>query len=286
VGNKNAFKPKDVEPITNLLKKMGFNIFLFDSSVAYTSPRKNPKTHKFWAITKGWNKLGNIRLGDEYVTIKGKYMDYQVCEKLGDLDGVLVISHVKGHDCSGFGGAIKNLGMGGLAIKSKHAIHFGGKPVFKGKCNQCKTCELSCPLGSIKVKDKPIFSGVCFGCSNCAYVCPNKCIKPKVNYFDALLADGANSAQKTFKKFYYVSLLNNISKHCDCTINPGEIIGKDSGIIASKDGVAIDKAAHDIITENNGEDVFLKYNKKSGLQQVMEAEKLGMGSSEYQLRKI
>ncbi len=284
-GNKTSFKPEDIMPIINLLKELNFGFFLYDSPVAYSSPRNNPITHKVIALKKGWGKLGKLINKEDFIEAKGKNLTYQVCKPLTSADGVLVITHLKGHICSGFGGAIKNLGMGALTKKTKKDIHAGGEPIFEGECTQCKSCELACPLGTLKVKDKPIF-GTCYGCSNCVYACPNNLIKPKVNNFDILLAEGASLAQKNFKKVYYISFLKNITKECDCERNPKEIIAKDCGFLLSKDGVAIDKAAYDIITKNSSEDVFLKHNKKSGLKQVQEAERFGMGSQDYELKNL
>ena len=212
-------------------------------------------------------------------------MTYDVCKPLAQADAVLVISHIKGHACSGFGGAIKNLGMGALTKESKGSIHDGAHPVFKGNCIQCRACANSCPLDGIEVTDHPEFNQ-CFGCSNCAKVCPEHSIKVKIAYFDTLLAEGAAAAQSKFKKHYYVSFMKRISLRCDCNAKSSEIIAKDAGFLMSKDGVAIDKAALDIITKNEGLNPFLKYNKKTGLDQIEEAERLGMGKSKYELVDI
>jgi len=284
-GNKTAFKPENIKPITDILNELNIEFFLFDSLVVYNSLRDNPYSYRNFSIKKGWGKLGEIRINDEHISIKGENLTYEVCKELVDADVVLVVSHVKGHDCTGFGGAIKNLGMGALKKKTKGDIHYGGKPVFVGECTQCKACERACPLGTLKVKDKPVF-GICYGCSNCAYACPNSAIKTRVNYFDTLLAEGASIAQSRFKKVYYISFLKNITQLCDCESDPGAIIANDHGFLASTDGVAIDMAAHDIILKNEGKDIFLKFNKKSGIEQVKAAEKFGMGQSKYNLIEL
>jgi uncharacterized Fe-S center protein len=284
-GNDLALKPGDVKPITDMLARSGFRFFFYDTSVAYTSPRSEPATHKQAALEKGWGKLGEIRTDDKYVTVNKKHLSYTVAKTLVNADAVLVISHVKGHICSGFGGAIKNLGMGALTKESKSAIHQGGEPEYTSGCVQCKACEKACPLGTLKVEDHPVF-GTCFGCSNCVYTCPEKAIKPRVACFDTLLAEGAAAATESFKGSYYISLVNNITKECDCEKDPKGIIGKDCGVLASADIVAIDKASHDLIVAASGEDVFLKHNKKTGLQQVEAAEKSGMGSASYELVEV
>ena len=229
-GNNTAFKPEQIKPITDLLKSLNINYFFYDSSVDYESPRNNPETHKKIAIEKGWGKLGEIRTDDNFISVKGKNMTYQVCKSLADADGVLVISHFKGHYCSGFGGAIKNLGMGAVSKKTKNDIHSGGRPKIIGNCIQCKKCEKACPIGGITVTDKPEISK-CYGCSNCIYVCPQKVFEPKLNFFDILLAEGASIAQSKFKKKYFISFLTNITKECDCESDPKEIICEGCGFL-------------------------------------------------------
>lgn len=274
-GNKTALRPEDIEPITKLLKKLGIRFFLYDTSVSYDSPRNNPEGHRKAALEKGWGKVGDIVIDGGFLNVKMKHLTYEVGKPLADADGVLVVSHLKGHVCCGFGGAIKNLGMGALSKKSKQDIHNGGRVKYTGGCTQCRTCERVCPLNCIKVTDKPEF-GLCYGCSNCAYSCPAGAIKPNVAYFDVLLAEGAAAAQSTFKKQYYVTFVKNITKCCDCEPEPGAIIAPDCGVLLSKDIVAIDRAGHDIVAAKAKEDVFLKHNKKSGLEHVKAAEKLGM----------
>jgi uncharacterized protein len=284
LGNTKAFTPKDIKPITELLESMGFEHFLFDSSVMYGGPRANPTTHKMLAVTKGFR---HVETGDEFIEVKGEHLTYQVCTKLTDADGVLVLTHVKGHVCSGFGGAIKNLGMGALTKKTKIDIHNGGMPNFSGKCVRCKECVNSCPIDGLKLEDGKEYPVIksCYGCSDCSYACSHKVITPKNTYFDVLLAEGANAAQSKFKKHYYVSAIKNITQNCDCMPIPGEIIAEDAGWIMSPDGVAIDKAAYDLIVKKNGE-VFLNNNNKIGTAQIFSAEKLGMGKKEYSLKEL
>jgi len=283
-GNTKAFTPKDIEPIMNLLKELKSDYFLYDSSVNYGGQRANPITHKKYAESKGFK---NVETGDEYIDVKGEHLTYQVCKKLTDADAVLVLTHVKGHVCTGFGGAIKNLGMGALTGKTKGDIHNGGKPLFKGKCVHCAICAINCPIGGITndlSKTYPVVN-TCFGCSNCAYVCPHHIISTKVAPFDVLLVEGANAAQSKFKKYYYVSMVNHITKNCDCMSNSGEIIAKDAGWIMSPDGVAIDQAAYDLVVKTDGE-AFFKFNKKKGHHQLEAAEKLGMGKRNYVLKEV
>jgi len=283
-GNNTAFTPKDVAPILEILESLGMEYYLYDSSVNYGGERGSPETHKSYASSKGFT---HVETGDEYVDVKGKHFTYHVCKKLTDVDAVLVLTHVKGHECSGFGGAIKNLGMGALTGQSKGDIHTGGKPVFDGDCTKCGTCVAGCPIHGMKLVDTEKYPVVmnCYGCSNCAYVCPFNVIKPKVASFDILLSEGANAAQSRFKKRYYISVIKNVTAHCDCYADAGGIIAKDSGILMSPDGVAIDQATYDVVVKDSG-DVFLKQNFKKGTEHILEAEKFGMGTRKYVLKEL
>lgn len=285
-GNETSFKPEDVKVFIDMLKELDLDFFMYDSSVAYNSPRGNPESHLKVVLEKGWDKLGPVSVDDsKYVEVKGKKLIYQVCKPLVDADAVLVITHFKGHMCSGFGGAIKNLGMGALTKKSKKEIHDGSKPYYEGECIQCLACERSCPTKSIKVTDYPEIDD-CAGCSICEIVCPQECLHPKVDFFDTLLAEGASAAFSKFKRAYFINVAKNISKRCDCAASPGDIIASDVGYFFSVDPVAIDMACYNKTLEEEGKDVFKLHNKKSGTEQVIAAEKFKMGSRKYELEEI
>jgi uncharacterized Fe-S center protein len=283
-GNKFALVPQQVKPLTDILQGLGLEYFLYDSSVAYGGPRGNPETHKKAALAKGWGELGEIRTNDDSISIRGEYMTYRVCSELSNADGVLVVSHFKGHVCSGFGGAIKNLGMGALHVQSKSAIHEGAKPIVDGECSQCGTCVDTCPVDGIRLEEYPHFE-TCFGCSECIKLCPDQTLKVKLAFFDDLLADGAAAAASTFKRAYYINYLTNIAESCDCDPGAKLIIAPDAGYIAGSDGVAVDRASRDVVNKMAGEDVFLKHNHKSGMEQIVAAENLGMGTAAYEMAR-
>jgi len=124
--NKYFLKPEKIKRVVAVLKELKLKPFLFDSIVLYSGARdtkekyyKTAENHGFTEKTMGCP----IVISDEGVDVKTKNMTVHVCKELTEADGMLVVSHVKGHCCYGFGGAIKNLGMGGVTPKSKEAIH-------------------------------------------------------------------------------------------------------------------------------------------------------------------
>lgn len=290
-GNKTALKPEFVRKVVEILKKIGAEPFLFDSPVTYNSPRKTAAGYLKAASQMGFTEifLGcKVIVSDASIPVKGDHLTYEVCKELAEADGVLVLTHVKGHVCTGFGGSIKNLGMGAMSKKTKSEIHDGGAPKYLGGCTLCRTCSLQCPTDNIRYEhDRPCFDkNWCCGCSNCSYVCPVSAIAPEIAGFDLLLSEAAAAALKSFRKVYFVNVMKNITKNCDCTSDPGPVIFPDVGYALSSDLVSVEKASFDLINQRAGEDFFRKVNKKSPLLHIREAEKLGMGSLEYRLETV
>ena len=273
-GNDTSLTPDKIRPFVNVLKELGIEFFLYDSLVVYDSIRGDAEKYHAHAISKGYEEFGELRTNDNFVLRKGKYLDYEVSKDLVEADGVFVISHVKGHACTGFGGAIKNLGMGAVTKNSKEKIHDGGTYKFdKNLCTKCGMCEKMCPVDFIKVGEEgPVFSG-CYGCSNCCIHCPTGALKPKLKEFDSLLADCAKTAEDSFSKAYYVNIIKEVTKHCDCESDPKGIIAGDVGYVCGGSAKDVDEESYKRIVAKEGE-VFLKANKKKGDEQIVAFVKL------------
>lgn len=290
--NPNHLKAGDVKKFVDLLKEKNCKPFLFDTTVAYPGKRNSVKGYLEVAALNGFTEEAMgcpIVIGDEdHEVVKGK-LDYQVPKEICGVS-VLVLSHAKGHPCSGIGAAIKNLGMGAMTKKSKKEIHDAAKPVYVSGCILCGACVKSCPENLIKVNKllkRPILPLIgCLGCSSCALACRQKALKPKVATFDFLLTEAAKAAMSKFKKVYFVNFLQRMAKLCDCFNRPLEPVLEDIGILASSDILAIEKATYDLILKKAGKDIFKELNKKSFLEQIKVAEELKMGSLNYKLEKI
>ena len=176
--------------------------------------------------------------------------------------------------------------MGGVRKKKKKDIHGGGGPIILDNCTACGICAEACSNGAITIQDKAVCNhDSCWGCSICYYLCPNKAIKVKNATFDVLLAESAGAVIKNMKKVFYVNVLMNIAKHCDCWSNENEIVLDDIGVLLGKNMVAIDKASLDLINKKAGKDLFEDIHKKSPRYHIEAASKLGIGSLAYRLEK-
>lgn len=211
------------------------------------------------AKNRGYDKLGDILISDNYVDIKTKDFTAQVLRELIEAQNVLVISHTKGHSATGFGGAIKNLGMGGVSKVTKSTEHNLSKPQIITDCRGCGTCVRLCPANAIKIIDKKanIDLETCWGCSLCEINCPAHCLAPKTALFDDLLAQAAAAVINNFpKNTFYISIMKNITKDCDCDKDSGPILSPNIGVLFSGNPVAIDKAGIDLINQKNNREVF------------------------------
>ncbi|MGM0425997.1 MAG: DUF362 domain-containing protein [Thermodesulfobacteriota bacterium] len=220
-------------------------------------------------IADGW--LGTddviVDLGD-----RGTYLKKQfVSRAIADADAVLSMAHFKGHPAGGYGGAIKNVGVGGASKRGKMNLHgalAGDKPVVdtslcKGReCEWWKTCEACCPEGAIQVTEKglEIDLEACVYCFACANLCVNMAGVGAIQRFDHLpalgrrIADSVLAAMLTKEagRFFFINYAVDITPCCDCYGWTDTPIVNGLGIFASLDPVAVDKACIDMMNQAPG----------------------------------
>lgn len=270
-GNEKALFPDDIAPVIEALKVSGLEPRLIDTPVAYPSPRGTVEGYEGVVREKGFDRLAPFTISDDYVEVATKDFAVEVCRELIEGPGVLVISHVKGHACSGFGGAIKNLGMGGVSEISKAQEHGLSKPRFIRECQECGVCEDLCPAGAIRLKSGQavLDNDACWGCSICQLECPHGCLAPEKAIFDDLLAQGAAAVINNLpEKVLFINLLKNITRYCDCEEEHGGVVAPDVGVLFSGNPVAIDVASVDLLRRQQDRSLFEEITHKDPLLHV------------------
>ena len=254
LGNPHYVQPFFVHDIARRVMEAGGKPFLTDSNTAYNAMRSNAYDHMTTALMNGFSMAPFIVAdglkSENYRTVptKGILKEIEVSGAIAEADAMIVVTHCKGHELSGFGGAIKNLGMGCTPKSGKFRQHRTvGIEIDTTKCSGCGKCKEVCPINLPEIIEGKArnTSPLCMRCPVCKQNCPMEAISfvHQENLCKAL-ASAAYGVLSTFKpkKVSYVSFARNITPNCDCLPNPGEVIMKDVGIFASDSPVSIDAA--------------------------------------------
>ena len=288
--NKHFPKPDFVKIVTDELKRVKADPYLFDTTVAYPGLRHYVSGYHQLARIHGFTtkKVGcDVVIDDSGVLKTVDNRKYEVAWHLMNSTHIFAISHVKGHVATGMGGAIKNFGMGGVTKETKRKMHHGSRPIHnKDACTYCGVCAEVCPFDAIEIKGNKWKQNTrnCFGCGVCIENCETGAIKNRDADFQYVLACAAKACVQD-KNVIYLNELKRISKSCDCDPFADPIICPNIGYLVSDDPVAIDKASLDLI-HGVKENVFERVNKVSPFKQIKYGEEIGLGSSSYTLIKL
>ena len=301
------------------LKASGCRPFLTDTNTLYLGTRSDSVGHLTTAVEHGFafGSVGaptiiadGLKGGNhEAVKIGGKHFkEVLIASDIARADALVVLTHFKGHEFTGFGGAIKNLGMGCGSRAGKLAMHSDVRPkVDVERCVGCAKCVGWCPVRAISLERKKavIDDGVCIGCAECIVVCPEHAIRIQWDSSTSKLqektAEYAVGTAKTKKgKIAFVNFITDVSPQCDCYPFSDTPVVANIGILLSLDAVAIDKASVDLVAKapalagsaldergKAGADKFGElYPDVDDAVQLKHAEALGLGTTEYTLVKV
>ena len=291
-GNVTFVKPIYYEGIKKWLKDNNKKTCYIETNVLYKGSRTKTEDHINTALEHGFNDL-DIVIADSdeskpYNEIEVDLKHFKKCKigsKYADYDSYIVVSHFKGHGLAGFGGAIKQLGMGFASRGGKMNQHSMSVPsINHNKCIMCGTCVVKCPVNAIGMDEiVEIDPDICIGCASCTVVCPVNAISNNwdESHFHEKLAEYAYAASKD-KRILYVTYAFNITKECDCNGSEMSLIAPNIGIFVSTDPVSIDKACMDKYHEvtNNADNFDL------GLKTLNYGSEIGLGEIVYELIEI
>ncbi len=278
-GNPYYISPEVAGEVVAAIKASGGRPFLFDTVVAYPGERSHRHGYERVAQKHGFTRerVGcGVTIGERGVRVVVADVALEVATQLHEVEHMVVLSHVKGHIQAGFGGAIKNLGMGGVTKASKRRIHHMSIPVYDAlSCTACGRCVDACPSRALSIDDGwQIDRGRCEGCGKCVAACSSGALHFEAMSLARGLAIGAAACTRG-KHVLYVNSLHNIAQNCDCDSSPGRIVCPDIGYVVGCDAAAVDAASLDLIDRVQPE-VFLRTTGVDPRDQVREAETLGM----------
>lgn len=325
MGNIAFLRPNYAKAVADFVRESGGKPFLTDCNTMYPGSRKNAIEHLYCAWENGFTPLSagcpviiaDGLKGTDDIEVPVQNGEYCKTAKIGravmDADVFISLSHFKGHEMTGFGGAIKNIGMGCGSRAGKTAQHASGKPsVVEEKCRGCRQCLKECANNGLAFnperKKMTVNLNNCVGCGRCLGACN----------FDAIEFRSSNAVQDLNRRMaeyaqavvhgrpaFHISIAIDISPNCDCHSENDSPILPDIGMFASFDPVALDKACVDACLKqtplpnsqlsdnmakqgfNDRHDHFTNSTPESEWRSCLaHAEKIGLGSSEYTLHEI
>jgi uncharacterized protein len=314
-GNDSFINPVFVRQVVDKVKTGGGKPYLTDTNTLYSGSRHNAVDHLLTALEHGFDYTvagAPLIIADglrsenimEVEINKKHFAKVKLAKDFVSADGAIVLSHFKGHEMAGFGGAIKNLAMGGAPAIGKKEQHDTHMTVNRDTCVGCGQCASVCPEKAISVvaKKATIVASQCIGCGECLTVCPVKAIGMRhstdfSNFIERLTEYGYGMASVHKGRIGYINFLLNITPDCDCVPWSDAPIVPDIGFLASTDPVAIDQASFDLVNKQIGlSESLLSCNCEAGADkfqglrahvdggiQLRYGEEIGMGSRDYDL---
>ncbi len=319
-GNLAFLRPNWARTVADFVKERGGKPFLTDCNTLYVGGRKNALDHMDSAMLNGFNPMttgcqiiiGDGLKGSDEVEVPVAGGEYVKNAKIGraimDADVFISLTHFKGHEEAGFGGCLKNIGMGCGSRAGKMEQHNAGKPhVAQKHCIGCGQCRKICAHGAPIIENGKAYidHDRCVGCGRCIAVCPKDAVRIdwdesttnlncKIAEYTKAVVDG--------RPCFHISLVIDVSPNCDCRSENDMAIVPNVGMFASFDPVALDmacvdavnaqtplrgSAADDAHAKAHVHDHFQRLHPDTNWRSCLEhGEKIGIGTREYELIKI
>lgn len=322
LGNISFLRPNYAAAIVELVKELGGKPFLTDCNTMYPGSRKNALEHLECAWKNGFTPLtvgcpviiGDGLKGTDDIAVKvegGKLVkEARIGRAIMDADIFISLTHFKGHEMTGFGGAIKNIGMGCGSRAGKKDQHSNGKPMIDAdKCRGCRRCQRECANSGLEFNEDSRKMTVnlanCVGCGRCLGACNFDAIdfaqNEAVENLSAKMAE-YTKAVVDGRDCFHISLVVDVSPYCDCHGENDAPILPNIGMFASTDPVALDQACADacLAAEPIRNSVLGDHLHKEGFEdhhdhfknttpdsewrfQLAYAEDIGIGTRAYEL---
>lgn len=317
-GNMAYLRPNWARVVCDYVRELGGKPFLTDCNTLYVGGRANALDHLDSAMLNGYSPMttgaqciiADGLKGEDYDLVPIRGGKYLRAAKIGraimDADIFISLSHFKGHESTGFGGALKNLGMGGGSCAGKMEMHSNEKPtVDQSLCVGCGACQKICAHSAPVIENKKctIDHSRCVGCGRCVDICPKDAIQTsfdaKSEILNAKIAE-YTKAVVDGRPSFHISIVRDISPNCDCRPENDAPIVPDVGMFASFDPVALDVACADAVNrqpvlphsqlgetahcDHDDHDHFHAVHPDTDWRSgIVHAVKLGLGNEQYEL---
>ncbi len=310
-GNLAFLRPNYAKAVADVVRACGGTPFLTDCNTLYVGRRKNAIDHLNAAYENGFSPfstgchviIGDGLKGTDEVSVPvagGQYVrEAKIGRAIMDADVIISLNHFKGHECTGFGGALKNLGMGCGSRAGKMEMHSAGKPyVNEAACVACGECRRNCAHGAITIDTAAhIDHTKCVGCGRCLGACPTNAVCPASDESNDILNCKIAEYTKAViagRPSFHISLVIDVSPNCDCRAENDTPFVPDIGMFASFDPVALDAACADavnrapMLAHGPAEgDHFDAVHPTTNWRVALEhAERLGIGRRAYKLCRV
>ena len=319
-GNLAFLRPNYAKAVADVVKELGGKPFLTDCNTLYVGGRKNALDHLDSANLNGFNSIttgcqiliadGLKGTDEELVPVAGgEYVkEAKIGRAIMDADIFISLSHFKGHEATGFGGTLKNIGMGCGSRAGKMEMHSAGKPhVDQDLCIGCKQCAKICAHGAPQFEDKKAFidHNKCVGCGRCIGVCPKDAVLPASDESNDILNCKIAEYTKAVidgRPNFHISLVIDVSPYCDCHAENDAAIVPNVGMFASFDPVALDLACAEAVNKQPviknsllgdkmetepHHDHFHTVSPETNWESSIEhGVKIGIGQKEYELIQV